>query len=62
VELHSSISLQKSEEFTSNGDALKGLKVSNVGGGKEVLHEVFRYAMNEARIVNQMLILTRNVS
>lgn len=36
----------KSEEFTSNGDALK---VSNVGGGEEELHEVLRYVMNEAR-------------
>ena len=32
-----------------NGDALKGLKVSNVGGGKDALQEVFRRAMNEAR-------------
>jgi len=36
----------KSEEFTSNGDALK---VSNVGGGEEAFHEVLRHAMNEAR-------------
>ena len=33
-----------------NGDALKGLKVSNVGGGKDALQEVFRRAMNEARL------------
>jgi len=33
----------------SNGDALNGLKVSSVTGGKEALQEVFHHAMNEAR-------------
>lgn len=33
----------------SNGDTLKGLNISNVRGGKEVLQEIFRHAMNETR-------------
>jgi hypothetical protein len=33
----------------SNGDALKGLKVRSVRGGKEALQEAFRHVMNEAR-------------
>jgi hypothetical protein len=33
----------------SNGDDLKGLKLSNAGGGKDALQEIFRHAMNEAR-------------
>jgi len=31
----------------SNGDALKGLKLSNAGGGKDALQEIFRHAKEE---------------
>jgi hypothetical protein len=32
-----------------NRNALKGLKVSNIGEDKEALQEVFRHALNKAR-------------
>jgi hypothetical protein len=41
----------------SNGDALKGLKVSSVRGGKEALQEVFR--QNEKKRSQRFLLRRR---